>query len=331
MTTTSFLFYLFLPIFIFLTHLPLLPSSPNPDALQSFHPTPSSPTTTIPAFPEQSAASGCPLDLPDDLFTSIKSACTGKHGSGPLRRSRCCPVLGAWMYSAYSATALGRAVKEPLQTASYYDLPLLPNDSETCIDSLENGLRSRGIELARSNESCDVVYCECGIRLHPLSCTEAFSVDSGGELVGNTKVKRLEKDCLNNNGFDGCSKCLKTLQQLKKEDGVNTSKREERRSKMHNEDCELMGLTWLLAKNRSAYIHTVSAVLRATMMSTDGNSDPESCTLNSDGMPLAVDSSEIDSSSSSTILSSPLLYLISICMYLCVVVTPSIHQLLNCM
>lgn len=329
--------FLCLFIFLFLTRLPLLPSLPNPDAVQSFLPTPSSPTTTIPAFPEQSDASGCPLDLPDDLFTSVKSACTGKHGSGPLRRSRCCPVLAAWMYSAYSATALGRAVKEPLQTASYYDLPLLPNDSETCIDSLENGLKSKGIELMRLNESCDVVYCECGIRLHPLSCAEAFSVNSGGDLVGNPKVKRLEKDCLNNvavNGFaglNGCSKCLKTLHLLNKEDAVNTSKREERRSKMHNEDCELMGLTWLLAKNRSAYIHTVSAVLRATMMSTDGNSIPESCTLNSDGMPLAVDSSEIDNSSSSSILYSPLLYLLSVCMYVCVTVTPSIRQLLDSM
>lgn len=328
--------FLYLPIFLYLTLLPLATALPNLDTVQSFLPTPSSsPATTIPAFPEQSDASGCPLDLPDDLFTSVKSACTGKHGSGSLRRSRCCPVLAAWMYSAYSATALGRAVKEPLHTASYYDLPLLPNDSETCIDSLENGLKSKGIELMRLNESCDVVYCECGIRLHPLSCTEAFSVNSGGDLVGNPKVKRLEKDCLNNvavNGFaglNGCSKCLKTLHLLNKDDddAVNTS-RSERRTKMQNEDCELMGLTWLLAKNRSAYIHTVSAVLRATMMSTttDGNSNsnsiPESCTLNSDGMPLAVDSSEIDNSSSS-ILYSHFLTLLSICMcfvLLCVTV-----------
>lgn len=76
---------------------------------------------------------------------------------------------------------------------------------------------------------------------------------------------------------------------------------EARSRKMHNRDCELMGLTWLLAKNRTAYMHTVSAVLRAIMMSTDG-SDPLSCTLNSDGMPLAVDSTEISSQSKSTSL-----------------------------
>ncbi|KAL0397307.1 UNVERIFIED_CONTAM: putative GPI-anchored protein [Sesamum calycinum] len=76
----------------------------------------------------------------------------------------------------------------------------------------------------------------------------------------------------------------------------------ERTSKMHNQDCELMGLTWLLNKDRSAYIHTVSAVLRALMMNTEDASDPAFCSLNSDGMPLAVDSSEINSQSSSTIL-----------------------------
>ncbi|KAI3517905.1 hypothetical protein L1887_17126 [Cichorium endivia] len=314
---------LWLPLFLFLTLLPLLPASPNSDSVQSFHPNSSPPVTTIPAFPEQSDASGCPLDLPNELFINVKSACTGKHGSGKLRRSRCCPVLAAWLYSAYSATALSKAVKEPLQTASYYDLPLLPNDSETCIDSLENGLKSKGIELMRSNESCDVVYCECGIRLHPLSCPEAFSVNPGGDLVGNQNVKKLEKDCLNNaavNGFsglDGCSKCLKTLHLLNKGDGVNRSKSEGRSSKMQNEDCEVMGLTWLLAKNRSAYIHTVSGVLRAMMMTTPA----DSCTLNSDGMPLAVDSSEINDSSSSTILaSSPLSCIIFLSL--------SIHQLL---
>lgn len=85
---------------------------------------------------------------------------------------------------------------------------------------------------------------------------------------------------------------------------------------MRKKDCELMGLTWLLAKNRTAYIRTVSAVLRAIMMSKDG-SNPSSCTLNSDGMPLAVDSSEIYGQSSSVTLNqsqhrSVLLSLISL-------------------
>lgn len=66
-----------------------------------------------------------------------------------------------------------------------------------------------------------------------------------------------------------------------------------------------MGLTWLLSKNRTAYIHTVSGVLRALLLNKDG-SDPQSCALNSDGMPLAVDSTEIYDHSSSINLQRPI-------------------------
>ena len=87
--------------------------------------------------------------------------------------------------------------------------------------------------------------------------------------------------------------------QLNNKETLNSSKAENRTTKMHHKECQLMGLTWLLAKNRTAYIHTITSVLRAKMMSKDG-SDPKSCTLNSDGMPLAVDSAEISGSSVST-------------------------------
>lgn len=80
---------------------------------------------------------------------------------------------------------------------------------------------------------------------------------------------------------------------------------------MHNKDCQLMGLTWLLAKNRTAYIHTVTAVLRAMMMSIDG-SDPRSCTLSSDGMPLPVDSSEISNNSFSISHQAPIYVTIAV-------------------
>ncbi|MCD9639331.1 hypothetical protein HAX54_023771 [Datura stramonium] len=57
-------------------------------------------------------------------------------------------------------------------------------------------------------------YCYCGIRLHPLSCPEAFLVNSDGQLVGGESVKRLERDCFSSNGYAGiagCSKCLNIL------------------------------------------------------------------------------------------------------------------------
>lgn len=186
------------------------------------------------------------------------------------------------------------------------DLPVLPEDSESCVDNLDKALRGKGIQLKKPNQTCDVVFCYCNIRLHPLSCPEAFTVSKEGKLVGDKTVKLLEKDCLNqNNGkthssLAGCSKCLNRLYQLKDEQSTNRTQKSDRRTKMHNRDCELMGLTWLLSKNTTAYIHTVSTVLRALMMSTDGT-DPRSCSLASNGLPLAVDSAEFyENTSSST-------------------------------
>ncbi|KAM7267334.1 hypothetical protein ACFE04_009500 [Oxalis oulophora] len=290
---------LLLLLFLFLFSPTLLSGLPDPDPatiqpLKLPPPSPSTTTTTVvPAFPEQSNIAGCPLNLPNDLFPAVKSACTGpKH----LHKTQCCPVLAAWLYSAYSATALGGVMKSPTTV----DMPLLPDDSETCVDGLGNAFKRKGIELVKPNETCDVVYCYCGIRLHPLTCPETFRVSENGQVVGDDKrVKRLEKSCLVH-GLGGCSKCLHSLYQLNKKTSNTSKPHEDRTTKMHNKDCQLMGLTWLLAKNRTAYIHTVSKVLRAMMMSTDG-SDPRSCTLNSDGMPLAVDSSEINDQSSSMI------------------------------
>ncbi|KAF8407665.1 hypothetical protein HHK36_006800 [Tetracentron sinense] len=288
-------------IFAFIFILPILHSLPEPDpaSIQPFFTKPA----TIPAFPEQSDLSGCHLNLPDQLFYAINNACAVKNDNGRQklpRRSLCCPVLAAWLYSAYSGTALTRMTTEP------YDLPVIPGDSETCVDNVEKALKGKGIELVGPNETCDVVYCYCGIRLHPLSCPEAFSVSKEGKLVGDGSVQKLERDCLSNNqningyaSLGGCSKCLNRLYQLKEEKSGNSSKsKRDRKSKMHNRDCELMGLTWLLAKNRTGYIPTVSAVFRALMMSPDG-SDPQSCSLNSDGMPLAVDSADLGGPSSS--------------------------------
>lgn len=103
-------------------------------------------------------------------------------------------------------------------TTTSYDLPLLPDDSETCVDDLGKALKEKGIQVARPNETCDVMYCYCGIRLHPLSCPEAFSVTQMGKLVGDDSVKRLERDCLSSSsnvnefpGLGGCSKCLNSL------------------------------------------------------------------------------------------------------------------------
>lgn len=222
---TTLFFFFFCIIFF-----PCFQALPDPDAasIQTIFPNPA-PPATIPAFPEQSDLSGCPLNLSDDLFNGIKSACgpTKHDADGNLHRSRCCPVLAAWLYSAYSATALGRAgaraqaSKGHSTQAASYDMPLLPDDSETCVSDLGKALKVKGIDLFQPNETCDLVYCYCGIRLHPLSCSEAFSVNQNGKFVEDESVKMLERNCLSSSsnvdkfpGLGGCSKCLNSLYQV---------------------------------------------------------------------------------------------------------------------
>ncbi|XP_060169027.1 uncharacterized GPI-anchored protein At4g28100-like [Lycium barbarum] len=301
--------FFFLVTLLYITNLTVIPAiqvipDPTNSNLQTSSPASSQPAT-IPAFPEQSNIASCPLDMPEELYKGIRSSCRSDDDhSGQINPTRCCPVLAAWLYSAYSRTALHKAIAKFPQYSTSVEMPVLPDDSETCVSSFGKALENRGIELVKSNETCDVVYCYCGIRLHPLSCPEEFVVNSRGELVGGESVKRLERDCSSSNGnagIAGCSKCLSSLYLLSGSRLENASIKNDRSSKLRSRGCQMMGLTWLLNKNTPGYIHTVSSVLRALMMSEDG-SDPQSCTLNSDGLPFAVDSSEINDQSAATFL-----------------------------
>lgn len=81
-------------------------------------------------------------------------------------------------------------------------------------------------------------------------------------------------------------------------------------------ECQLMGLTWLLSKNTTLYLPAATSVLRTFMAGSDSSSSsaPTSCSLPSDDMPYAVDSSEINGSpvekSPMSTLSSSLLFII---------------------
>ncbi|GAB2301497.1 hypothetical protein Dimus_035516 [Dionaea muscipula] len=254
--------------FFLLLHLPLLPAAsplhippdPDPEPVQpqkqnllrvpttTNTPSLQSPATTIPSFPEQSAVAGCPLNLPDELFAAVRSSCiatpAGKkrkrnNNNREIHRGRCCPVLAAWLYWAYSETALvgggpGPSPTAPTTTTTPYEMmPLLPDDSETCVDGVERVMRDKGLELRKVNETCDVVYCYCGIRLHTLSCPAAFRVSEKGKMVGDQRVSKLEADCSLGRGgggggrrgvggghggggarLAGCSNCLHSLYQL---------------------------------------------------------------------------------------------------------------------
>lgn len=90
--------------------------------------------------------------------------------------------------------------------------------------------------------------------------------------------------------------------QLKGGNKNGTEHEDNRASKMFNRDCQLMGLTWLLARNKTAYIPTVSAVLRAVMYSAHPPHESK-CSPDQENMPLAVDSLQFEKAQSSS--SSP--------------------------
>ncbi|GAB2274838.1 hypothetical protein Dimus_009612 [Dionaea muscipula] len=261
---------------------------------------------TVPALPVQTHAQTCHLDLSAELFGGVSQAC-----SNNLDWSRCCPVLAAWLFAAHARSALQIS---PQTSSSSSDLPMMPDDSQKCVNSLHSSLLKRNIRIPQPNATCDAVLCFCGIRLHQigsLSCPAAFNVttsSSYGNATPTTAVKNLEKNCLNSS-YSGCTKCLGALQKIKGED--KSGRGGSRGSKMLNRDCQLMGLTWLLARNKSAYIPTVSAVLRALMYSTHQPPHGATCSPDQENMPLAVvDSLQFQqmpmaSSSSSTPSPSP--------------------------
>ncbi|KAK9664163.1 hypothetical protein RND81_14G023200 [Saponaria officinalis] len=292
---------------ILITLLLLLSNIPHssPGLLSEPVPEPDQPTTTttttpntVPALPVQPDTSPCHLDLSNELFGGVTEAC-----GHTLDRSRCCPVLAAWLYAAHARSALQLPPVSPELDSG--DLPMMPeSDSQKCVNSLQNSLLKRSIKLPQPNSTCDTVLCFCGIRLHQiasLSCPAAFNMTASryGNATPTANVKNLEKNC-RNSSYGGCTKCLGALQKLKGVDGNRTTRDNSRASKMFKKDCQLMGLTWLLARNKTTYIPTVSAVLRAMMYSAHPHESK--CSPDQENMPLAVDSLQFqkDSSDSSS-------------------------------
>ncbi|GAB2285328.1 hypothetical protein Dimus_019782 [Dionaea muscipula] len=259
-------------------------------------------SNTIPAFPVQSDPQTCHLDLSAELFGGVNQACG--HN---LDRSRCCPVLAAWLFAAHARSAL----QVPAQTSEpSSDLPMMPDDSQKCVNSLQSSLLKKNIKIPQPNATCDAVLCFCGIRLHQiasLSCPAAFNLTTTSyrNATPTASVKNLGMNC-RNSSYSGCTKCLGALQKIKggeaEENGTGGG--DSRGTKMFNRDCQLMGLTWLLARNKSAYIPTVSAVLRAIMYSPH-QPHGATCSPDQENMPLAVDSLQFQKADSSSASSSP--------------------------
>ncbi|KAI6672871.1 hypothetical protein NL676_000777 [Syzygium grande] len=253
---------------------------------------------TVPAFPSQGDTQICKLDLSAELFGGVSQAC-GRN----LDRGRCCPVLAAWLFAAHARSAL--QLTPPASPAPEgEDSPMMPDDSQKCVDSLQSALESKNVRLPQPNASCDAVLCFCGIRLHQigsLSCPAAFNISAGlHNATPTAAVRNLEKNC-RNSSYAGCTKCLGSLQKLKGGYKNVTTDQEssERARNMFDRDCQLMGLTWLLARNKTAYIPTVSAVLRALMYSSRPPHQ-STCSPDQENMPLAVDSLQLEEAQSSS-------------------------------
>ncbi|GMJ06446.1 ENDODERMIS7 [Hibiscus trionum] len=256
----------------------------------SGHAQPLKPGDMVPALPAQVQAQVCRLDLSSELFGGVNDAC-----GHDLDRSRCCPVLAAWLYAAHARYALEVSAPAPVQP----EQPMVPDDSQKCVNSLQEALVSKRVKIPQPNASCDAIICFCGIRLHQissLSCPAAFNVSGFRNATPTAAVKDLEKDC-RNSSYAGCTKCLGALQKLKGGYSKNGSTASDRASKMFSRDCQLMGLTWLLKRNKTAYIPTVSAVLRAIMYSA--HPQESSCSPDQENMPLAVDSLQFENAQSS--------------------------------
>ncbi|KAH7372737.1 hypothetical protein KP509_17G018600 [Ceratopteris richardii] len=107
-------------------------------------------------------------------------------------------------------------------------------------------------------------------------------------------LERLAANCTDHS-YRGCTRCLQTLTQ---EMASGAAKGIIKGSRARARDCELTALMSLLELNKTLYIPTVSAVVRALLYNTE-NSNVTKCSLDTDNMPLALDYAELLSTSAS--------------------------------
>ncbi|KAG6554396.1 hypothetical protein Mapa_004313 [Marchantia paleacea] len=218
----------------------------------------------------------CALDLGEVSFGGVKEAC---HGAMPEKK-RCCPVLAAWVYAADARLALS-----PPANSGRNNSATSADVTSNCISSLESALQAKGALFDTGNSSCDPVVCYCGIHLTEINDNSCPFNDfrSGVESRSPSIVRSSLEDSCKVSTYEGCTACVDTLENSETASQFTTNPS----LNATEEYCKLMGLMWLLYSNRTAYIPTVSSVLRAIMYSNDTLEIPQ-CSPNSENMPLAT-------------------------------------------
>ncbi|KAF3332729.1 GPI-anchored protein [Carex littledalei] len=312
MCAQTLVLLLFLSLFSLSQSLPAIPDPslviPSTTDTNTTDTTPSTFGTTIPAFPEQSdvASHTCPLNPNDALLPSLSTSCN--PASSPLSLSKCCPSLAAYLYAAYAATSLQATAASSISTSTRPDpLPVLPDDAEACSGAVDRVLREKGVELPRGNGTCDLALCGCGVKLRRMTCQSGMFADVEGMWVPVPgAAKRLERNCARP-GLTRCGRCLRALNLLKTSGGNTTAIKKMKETGAHEQECQLMGLTWLLMRNGTRYLPAATGALRALIAADLAGSkvDPTTCSLSTDNLPLAVGSEQLngqDSSSSHRLL-----------------------------
>lgn len=112
------------------------------------------------------------------------------------------------------------------------------------------------------------------------------------------------------------------IAQLKTSGGNTTAIKKRKETGAHEQECQLMGLTWLLMRNGTRYLPAATGALRALIAADLSGSkvDPTTCSLSTNNLPLAVGSEQINGQVSSsahrllapTNINFPLVFFVSI-------------------